>query len=218
MKFVIALCLLLPVIATAQTTKTLSNRALDQDLKICVNDGGVEKCPVEIDGATGKFKGVDGLADASNPGLYNPGEVVGNQKSTAPSAGNVGEYFTVAGAGEAYSAASGYRSTGFMFTLTPGTWILQASLNIAVPNAAYQGHFRGILATSDVDSSAGLISDSIAFAVPNVTITNLGNSWRNPGSMFIYHVTTNTNIYGRVYSEENFSGTLAVNASAVRFQ
>ena len=69
MKFITILFLLLPIIATAQTTKTISNRALDQDLKVCVNDGGVEKCPVEIDGATGKFKGVDGLATATSPGL-----------------------------------------------------------------------------------------------------------------------------------------------------
>lgn len=56
-------------LSLAQTSKTLKNRALDQDLKLCVNDGGVEKCPVEIDGATGKFKGTDGLADDSNPGM-----------------------------------------------------------------------------------------------------------------------------------------------------
>lgn len=37
----------------AQKPLVIKNKALDQDAKICVNDGGVEKCPVAIVGSTG---------------------------------------------------------------------------------------------------------------------------------------------------------------------
>jgi len=60
-------------ICYAQSPLIQKNRALDQDVKLCVNDGGVEVCPIEIDGATGKFKGTDGDASATNSGLVSTG-------------------------------------------------------------------------------------------------------------------------------------------------
>lgn len=49
------LILLLAVISTAdaQVSKTIKHRGLDQDLKLCVNDGGSESCPLVLDGPTG---------------------------------------------------------------------------------------------------------------------------------------------------------------------
>ena len=49
-------------IAIAQATLKKSNRALDQDFSLCVNDGGVEKCPLNIDGDTSEVNMTDTLS------------------------------------------------------------------------------------------------------------------------------------------------------------
>lgn len=82
------LALLFATQAYSQTPLIRSNFAINQDHLICVNDGGTVKCPLEIDGITGKFKGTEGLASATDIGFVGTGtQTFGGDKTFT---GNIG--------------------------------------------------------------------------------------------------------------------------------
>jgi hypothetical protein len=87
------LLFLLSTVALGQSDREVTNRSVDQDTKLCVNDGGTISCGVAVDGPTGDVKldvdtlRVDSANDRVGVGTAAPAEKVHVQDDV--SAGNV---------------------------------------------------------------------------------------------------------------------------------
>lgn len=179
-------------LAWGQAAKTIPNRGLDQDLKLCVNDGGVEKCGLEIDGATGAAK-LLGTSTNDNAAAGQIGEYIEDEKTTSTTG----------------STSSGvYTDAGVSITLTPGDWdiIAKGTLYASGGNGTgVVGRIGDTYIAEDTDSDVGtqtLLDGQRAIFI------NADNATTTGAFEFTYRVSISTSkIYWIRFVTINNSGS-----------
>jgi len=156
MKYLISLAILFSSsIAIGQTSKTLPNRALDQDLKLCVNDGGVEKCPIVIDGPTGNLE-AKGVTDGS-----------------AAAAGEIGERIAASITSNTNTSVADtpVDVNGASIALTAGQWEIKWGATISIENSSggAANIYARVAVTDSGDTALAGGSFFVGINQPNVT-------------------------------------------------
>ena len=168
--------------AFSQVTKEISNRALDGDLNVCVNDGGVKSCPLVIDGSTGKVTGP--VATSTDLGFVIGGKLPSDISGASIDSGYVGEIVSltervVAAINTQYSS-----NANALVTLPAGKWIVFAYMQSSQIGAGSQTLVS--LAVNGTDDNSGLIGE--------ILITADGASFSSRGPLNPHYVDSSSSV------------------------